>query len=134
MKFQLVLVKFMPKELEEGVLYYSKEYNTAAHLCACGCRSKIRTPILETEWKISFGKDGPTLHPSIGNWQLPCRSHYVINNGKVIWAGDFTDEEVISGRKHEEQVREEYFERKYIKSEGALSKIWNWIKSIFGKL
>lgn len=133
MKFRLALVKFMPKELEEGVLYYSKEYNTAAHLCACGCHSKIRTPILETEWKISFGLDGPTLHPSIGNWQLPCRSHYVISNGKVIWAGDFTDEEIVNGRKHEEKVREEYFERKYIKSEGALSKLWNWIRSLFGK-
>ncbi len=133
MKFRLVQVKFMPKELEEGVLYYSNEYNTAAHLCACGCRSKIRTPILETEWKISFGKDGPTLHPSIGNWQLPCRSHYVINNGHVIWAGDFTAEEVINGRRHEEKIRKEYFERKYQKADDAFKFIWKWFKRILNK-
>ena len=29
-----------------------------------------------------------SLRPSIGNWQLPCRSHYFIVRNRVVWASD----------------------------------------------
>ena len=67
----------MPKDLKPGVLYVSEQFGAAAHLCACGCGSKIRTPIGPTEWSVEETDVGPTLHPSVGNWQQACQSHYV---------------------------------------------------------
>ncbi|WP_405078423.1 DUF6527 family protein [Pectobacterium carotovorum] len=84
---KLHLVDTMPKDLELGILYYSKKYGTAAHLCACGCGSKIRTPIDKNEWSLTETNQGPTLSPSIGNWQKECRSHYFIRRGKIVWCG-----------------------------------------------
>ena len=75
MKIRLQRVDYMPKELEPGVLYVSEEFDAAAHLCPCGCGSKIRTPLGPTDWALEENDNGPTLHPSIGNWQLPCQSH-----------------------------------------------------------
>ena len=37
-------VTYIPKELGQGKLYVSTEYGVAAHLCACGCGSKVVTP------------------------------------------------------------------------------------------
>jgi hypothetical protein len=31
-------------------------------------------------------KDGlVSLHPSIGNYQIPCKTHYIIRDNEVIW-------------------------------------------------
>ena len=75
----------MPKDLQAGVLYVSEEFFTAAHLCACGCGTKIRTPLGPTEWSVEEDPQGPTLWPSVGNWQQACRSHYWFHNGEVVW-------------------------------------------------
>ena len=69
MKIELQRVQYMPKELKQGVLYVSEEFGAAAHLCACGCGSKIRTPLGPTEWAFEETDNGPTLCPSVGNWQ-----------------------------------------------------------------
>ncbi|WID99529.1 DUF6527 family protein [Bosea vestrisii] len=69
----------MPKQLEPGVLYVSEKYGAVAHLCACGCGAKIRTPLGETEWSLKETASGPSLWPSVGNWQQACKSHYVID-------------------------------------------------------
>lgn len=76
----------MPEILDRDILYVSEEFNSVAHLCACGCGTKIRTPIGATFW-WSFKEDesGPTLHPSIGNFQIECKTHYWIQDGKVVW-------------------------------------------------
>ena len=52
MKIELQRVHYMPKELKPGVLYVSEEFGAAAHLCACGCGAKIRTPLGPTEWTL----------------------------------------------------------------------------------
>jgi len=129
--FRLQRVHYMPKELEEGVLYASEEFGAAAHLCACGCGSKIRTPLGPTEWSLVETPDGPTLSPSVGNWQKPCRSHYVIHGGEVHWAADWTDAQVRTGRRGEEQRRQEYYETIY-RENSVLARIWRWIKKLFG--
>lgn len=110
MRIELARVEFMPKVLAPGVLYYAEEFGAAAHLCACGCGTKIRTPIAPTEWAIKEDARGVTLRPSVGNWQQPCRSHYVITNGEVLWGGQWSDEQVQAGRTREEVRRAEYFE------------------------
>jgi hypothetical protein len=77
-------VGFMPNELEEGILYISLEYCTASHLCACGCGSKVVTPLSKSYWTLHF--DGTvSLTPSIGNYEYRCKSHYYITSNQVIW-------------------------------------------------
>lgn len=71
--------------LEQGILYVSGKYRTATHLCACGCGKKVVTPLKDGFWTLTQGGAGPTLSPSIGNFDIPCRSHYFIRNGDVIW-------------------------------------------------
>ena len=36
MRIELQRVRYMPKDLNTGVLYVSEEFSTAAHLCPCG--------------------------------------------------------------------------------------------------
>lgn len=130
MKIKLQRVHYMPKELKPGVLYVSEEFDTAAHLCACGCGSKIRTPLGPTEWKFEQTDSGPTLRPSVGNWQLPCQSHYWIKRGKIVWAPKWTAEEIATGRRDEEQRREAYYDALH-RRRGIVRRLWLWIKRLF---
>lgn len=110
---RLRLVKFVPKTLEENILYVSKRFKVAAHKCPCGCESKIITPLGPCEWAFTKKRGKPTLHPSIGNWQLPCRSHYWIIDGKIKWSFQLTDEEIEAGRKEEQERRASYFKKRH---------------------
>lgn len=64
-------VEFIPKQLEDGVLYISRKFQTASHLCCCGCKTKIVTPFRNAEYRLTEGNDGLSLSPSIGNWIIP---------------------------------------------------------------
>lgn len=71
----------IPKDLEEGVLYISKQYNTAIHLCACGCKTQTVTPFNRPDgWVLTESNGLVTLTPSIGNFsgQNPYHAHYFI--------------------------------------------------------
>jgi len=75
----------MPENFEPGILYFSEIYSVAVHLCACGCGNQVVTPTAgPNAWK--FDPEWVTLLPSIGNFQLPCKSHYFIRRGKIVWA------------------------------------------------
>jgi hypothetical protein len=78
-------VTSFPADPVPGVIYVSMPYATALHLCACGCRSRVVTPLARNGWELRYRGDGVTLHPSIGNWRMPCRSHYWVRNGEVTW-------------------------------------------------
>ena len=83
-----VFVDTVPHPLELGKLYVSKKYETVLHLCACGeCNQETVTPIRDpqTGWQYTEVDGLVTLHPSIGNFQMPCRSHYWIQENKVVW-------------------------------------------------
>lgn len=97
-RFQHQFVKSAPRDLFPGVLYVSLEYCSMLHLCACGCGRKVVTPISPKDWSMTFNGASVTVHPSIGSWSLPCRSHYLIKRGKVVWAGDWTDDQISKGR------------------------------------
>jgi hypothetical protein len=120
----------LPRQLEPGILYVSEEYAVAGHLCACGCGNKVITPLGPAEWSFSERNGKPSLRPSIGNWQLPCRSHYVISGGHIRWAGAWTDEQVKSGRQSEQERRETYY-RELNSQNGLWNRIRNWIRSFF---
>lgn len=126
--FRLERVHYMPKQLEQAILYVSEEFETAAHLCACGCGVKVRTPLGPTEWTVRETEAGPTLRPSVGNWQQRCRSHYLITKGSVEWAGQWSEDQVLAGRAAEQSRREAYFEERHPNS-NIFVRLLNWIRS-----
>lgn len=80
-------VEHIPQQVEPGVLYVSFAYATAIHSCCCGCGTQVVTPLSPTDWQMVFDGETVSLHPSIGNWNFPCRSHYFIKRDRVIPAG-----------------------------------------------
>lgn len=87
-------VETMPETKEEGILYISKKYGLAIHLCACGCGEQVVTPLngnwngwmKDFGWDLTEYEDGTvTLSPSIGNFQFDCKSHYFIRRNKIVW-------------------------------------------------
>jgi hypothetical protein len=79
-----IFIDSIPAGLEPGNLYVSMRYETAVHLCACGCKTKVVTPFGPQDWAITF--DGTvSLRPSIGNGQLACRSHYYVHKDRIDW-------------------------------------------------
>jgi hypothetical protein len=105
-------VEYVPRELEDDVLYISIRYRTAVHRCACGCGNKVVTPIRPSDWKLHFDGDTVSLTPSIGNWQFPCRSHYWIKSNQIRWARQWSDDEILAGRTRDQRDRERYFAQK----------------------
>lgn len=103
-------VEFIPKDLEEGVLYVSGEYATTAHRCACGCDEKVVLPLHPTDWILKFDGKAITIRPSVGNWGFPCRSHYLITDNRIDWAGDWTDEQIAAGRRRDERRKSSWHE------------------------
>lgn len=99
----------MPRELSPGILYVSDEYAVAGHLCACGCGNKVIVSLRPAEWVFSETDGSPSLSPSIGNWQLPCRSHYWIFDGRVFWAERWSESQIAAGRMVEQRRRENYY-------------------------
>ncbi|WP_345975793.1 DUF6527 family protein [Sulfurimonas sp. HSL3-7] len=130
-------VTTIPHELQEGVLYISVEYKTASHLCACGCGSKVVTSITPTGWTLSYNGESVSLNPSIGSWSLPCRSHYWIKNGQVLWAGSWTNEQIDAVKRKDMLDKAKYFNNKIDFAEFQshspkfIIKIWSKIKSLF---
>lgn len=83
-----VYVEYMPKKIDEGILYISKEFRIAIHLCACGCGKQAVTPIVGSDrWTLTENNGLVTLRPSIGNWRWenPFHAHYFITDNKIEW-------------------------------------------------
>jgi len=128
--FRLERVHYIPETLESGVLYMAAEFDIAVHLCACGCATKVTTPLGLAEWQITPTATGPSLSPSIGNWQLPCRSHYFITAGKTRWAGQWSDERVQAGRDAEKRRREAYYNER-ANNRKPMVRFVRWLRSLF---
>ena len=128
-RIKLLKVHYLPKQLEEGFLYVSKEFGVAGHLCPCGCKNKIITPLDSTEWSFKEANGKPTLSPSIGNWQLPCKSHYWITNGLIDGSYEWTEKQIIEGRRTEEENRKSYYNQFEItdKKLSFFKRIINWL-------
>jgi hypothetical protein len=106
----LLKVQYLPNVLQPGILYVSHEYSVAGHICPCGCGSKIITPLGVSEWSFEETDHLATLYPSIGNWQLPCKSHYWIRKGTIEWSYQFDDEQIEAVYRREEKDRIRRFE------------------------
>lgn len=94
-------VQFIPERLEPGVLYISRRYRTASHLCCCGCGLEVVTPLNDAKWSISEREGQVWLRPSVGNWSFPCQSHYWIEGGRVVWARAMSRSSIAAVRKRD---------------------------------
>jgi hypothetical protein len=72
-----VFVEFIPDTLMQDFVYISKEYETAVHLCLCGCGNLSVTPIGKNGWSFRETNGKISLSPSILNNNCPNRCHYI---------------------------------------------------------
>lgn len=84
-EFEIKSGERIPHNLEEGIIYVCLECQVAVHLCACGCKERTVTPLGYGGWTLSYNENGLSLNPSIGNFNISCKSHYFIANNKVRW-------------------------------------------------
>jgi hypothetical protein len=103
--FRNVFTTTIPDTLESDTLYISIPYNSILHKCACGCGEEVSTPLSPSDWELSYNGESVTLNPSIGNWSYKCRSHYWIRENQVVWAGDWSQNQINESRKFHEQHR-----------------------------
>jgi hypothetical protein len=102
-------VEFIPELLDEGTLYVSIPYATAAHLCCCGCAMKVVTPISPTDWRVTYDGESVSLDPSVGNWAFRCQSHYWIDQNRVVWARRWSQRKIDASRAADRLAKENYF-------------------------
>ena len=119
--FRLEKVHYVPRELEPGVVYASDEYKVAVHLCACGCGSKVPVSLGPTGWTLTVRNGRPTIRPSIGSGQLPCRSHYLITDGQVVWAPAMSAAQTVAALNSDHRRREAHYR------EAARNSRW-WVR------
>jgi hypothetical protein len=92
------LVTTIPASPEPGLLYVSVEYATTLHLCACGCGHEVVLGISPNDWNVLWDGETVTLDPSVGNWNFPCQSHYLVRLNRIVHAGQWSDEQIARGR------------------------------------
>ena len=112
-------VEFIPRDLSEGILYISEQYQTASHLCACGCGEKVVTPLSPVDWKLKKHGELISLFPSIGNWNYSCKSHYWIRNNKIIWAEPLSPTKIAQIQRKDLKDKEKYIEYLNLKKESS---------------
>ncbi|MGM0506172.1 MAG: DUF6527 family protein [Bacteroidota bacterium] len=129
-------VELIPEheDMEDGVIYISLNYDTAIHNCICGCGEQVVTPLSPTDWRLTYDGESVSLHPSIGNWEFDCKSHYWIRKGKIIWGRMWSEQKVRSGKETDQKEKAHYYEQKddenketlYHKLEAFLNKLLRW--------
>jgi hypothetical protein len=123
--FQMVPCEQFPDRPQPGKFYYSEEFRTSLHLCACGCARRVILPIKAAGWRIDLSGAGVSLYPSVGNREFECRSHYLIRKGAVIWLARMSDRVVAASRARDQQ---------HIRAVHRLSlrklatNIWSWLR------
>jgi Family of unknown function (DUF6527) len=103
-------VRNVPRELDPGVLYISMDYATAVHSCCCGCGDRVVTPFTPTDWRVTFDGESVSLHPSVGNWNQKCRSHYVIQRNRVLEAGAWSNTQIEAERRRDKGAKAAYYD------------------------
>ncbi len=104
-------VELIPDEIKEGILYISIPFATSTHRCACGCGELVVIPIRPSEWELTWDGETVSIYPSIGNWSLPCQSHYYITKNKILWMRRWSISQIKAGRKRDSLVRDRYFNK-----------------------
>ena len=86
-----VRVEDLPDKMQRSRVYVAGEGEhvwAAAMLCPCGCDDRIELnllPQVRPRWEIQEHDDGTvSLHPSVWR-QKGCKSHFVLNHGRIRW-------------------------------------------------
>ena len=124
-------VEEIPRDLTEGMLYVSRRFRTASHLCCCGCGVKIVTPLRPTEFELVDEGGVVSLYPSVGNWNHPCQSHYWIKRNVVTEAGRMTPAAIKRGRDNDAALKAAYFKET---QESWVSRASTWIGQMLKRL
>lgn len=95
MKYRYLAVDRIPKDMQQGVVYHSPEFELAGLLCACGCGHRI-TLLVPDSHQVVEKNEFATIRPSIGVFDAPCKSHYIITGGQVNWLPAFTGKAAAS--------------------------------------
>lgn len=121
-------VDIIPNNIEPGVLYVSGRFATAIHLCPCGCGNEVVTPLGLGEWYLESLDGIPSLTPSVGNWELPCESHYWIQKGRIVWSSKMTRRQIDRMRKLQNTAAERLYAPKTTRARKLVESIiaiWN---------
>ena len=91
---ELVLVKYIPVEMEKNTIYLSEEFQISIHKCLCGCGVESTMSLNDMSdpkgiywqngsgWNYVISDDEKiTFTPSILNNHCPNKYHYIITNG-----------------------------------------------------
>lgn len=105
--FDYEFIDEFPTTPVPGTVYVSTPFASALHLCACGCGVKVITPLSPDDWSIIFDGVSVSLTPSIGNWSFPCRSHYLIRRGGVIWSDQWSAQKIEANREADHARKEQ---------------------------
>lgn len=122
-------VEYIPEKLESGILYISRKYRTASHLCCCGCGLKVVTPLNPAKWQLTDHGQTVSLYPSIGNWGFPCRSHYWVDHGQIKWARAMTAQQISNVQKRDQRDAD----RLSARNTRMLSQFGEFLKHWFGR-
>ena len=82
-------LEYLPyvSDLQENVIYISDTYMVSKHLCLCGCGQLTVMPLGKGQWNYQINTNNKiSMQPSVGNFQLPCKSHYIISKGGANFA------------------------------------------------
>ena len=107
-------------------------------------KGKANFDDIMSQWTLSFDGKSISLHPSVGNWNFPCRSHYWIRNNQVLWAKQWTKAQIAAGQHLDAKaVRDEFAAvhppakkaggREKVESSSPRKGLLAKFKSIFGK-
>jgi hypothetical protein len=89
MIYKYQAVERIPKRLAPDVIYHNLDFELAALLCACGCGHRVTLLVPDSHQVIS-SRGLASVRPSIAVCDAPCKSHYVITDGRVEWLPAFS--------------------------------------------
>lgn len=128
-----------PANFEDGVLYISEEFETAGHLCCCGCGERVITPLSPAKWQIRKSGNRVSLSPSVGNWKYACQSHYWISFNEVIEDKKFDSNSIQIVQHRDRRDMDRYIERTNAAAETVrvpkpsfVGKLLNWLAKLLG--
>lgn len=128
-------VEYIPERIESGVLYISRRFSTASHLCCDGCGNEVVTPLNPAKWRLIERGGKVSLTPSIGNWSLPCQSHYWITDNLVRFAPAMSPAMIAAVRARDQRDAEKYAARRwsmFSEIRRLINIAWNRAKSLGG--
>jgi uncharacterized protein DUF6527 len=123
-RFTYRAVERLPKQLEQGVVYHSAEFEVAAHACACGCGHRVMLLVPDSH-QVSQQNGFATVRPSISVCDAPCKSHYIITSGQVRWLAAFSD--AVASSTMRRQIA------RHVHREARLQTWTSWVRTIVAR-